>query len=542
MGNQPPTPEQARVIEAKRRLAGPSNQTVLEGYTGDSFAALDKVAIFWATFDFPHREKIFPDAQHAFYAYTQDYYTVINPQLRGTATPFHRSVEIAGMGRAMVRWFARGDYSSRDRLLAAAGAGADGIVVYRGLKLDERTFEVGSVLKNDAFMSTFWDVDTAMTFAGAECCLLALRVPANTPMALPYAFSSEGTVRHVAPTTVGEFGYFQGSGETGEIILPPGTSYRIDKATTGVYAGKIMVVYEAQVLPYDPKELRRAHQRLGVVEEEAGAVKPKRKALSINDARRSHKLHSRQPYLLSRTTDYKFDLDDLYTRIRARKPHFSTTHCARVVLDGKFIFQHAMVAHGCIMHNCEENVVIGGPMCAAHTAAVYNVTIRQTTLVDVDTSQRYRFTGLFTNRLFKKYEQIVPMLVAERIRADHLHSITTTPALDPYRINGTESALLYRSIGSLANTQLGARVFNDGVTPPYRRTNKASCNAVFRDMIVVAHRDIAEGEEIFVDYEGIRPRREFIGLSVTTVCNSPSAPPRAVASPRPTVARSTRSG
>ena len=255
-----------------------------------------------------------------------------------------------------------------------------------------------------------------------------------------------------------------------------------------------------------------------------------------------HLLHSRQPYLLSRTTDYKFDLDDLYTRIRARKPHFSTTHCARVVLDGKFIFQHAMVAHGCIMHNCEENVVIGGPMCAAHTAAVYNVTIRQTTLVDVDTSQRYRFTGLFTNRLFKKYEQIVPMLVAERIRADHLHSITTTPALDPYRINGTESALLYRSIGSLANTQLGARVFNDGVTPPYRRTNKASCNAVFRDMIVVAHRDIAEGEEIFVDYEGIRPRREFIGLSVTTVCNSPSAPPRAVASPRPTVARSTRSG
>ena len=86
-------------------------------------------------------------------------------------------------------------------------------------------------------------------------------------MALPYAFSSEGTVKHVAPTAVGEFGYFQGSGETGEIILPPGTSYRIDKVNTGVYAGKIIVVYAAQVLPYDPKELRRAHQRLGVVEE-----------------------------------------------------------------------------------------------------------------------------------------------------------------------------------------------------------------------------------------------------------------------------------
>jgi hypothetical protein len=520
MGNRPTTPQQLRVAEAKRRLAGPSNQTALEGYTGDRFATLDKVALFWATFDFPNREKILPEAARAFYAYAQDYYTVINPQLRGTATPFHRSVEIAGMGRAMVRWFVRGDYCSRDRLLAAAGAGADGIVVYRGLKLDERTFEVGKVLKNDAFVSTSWDVETAMTFAGAECCLLALSVPANTPMALPYAFSSEGTVEHVAPEAVGEFGYFQGSGEAGEIILPPGTRYRIDKATIGVYSGKRCRMYEAQVLPYDPKELRKAHGRLMVVETEVGATKAKRKAVPINtleETKREVLNFTTGSHLRSRTTDSNFDLDDLYARIRTRNPHFSTTHCAHVALDGKFVFHHAMVAHGCIMPNCEEIIALGGPMCAAHTAEVYNVTIRQTTLVDADTSHRYKFAGLFAERGFKENEQIVPMLVAERIGVDHLH--IATPALDPYRINGTESGLLYRSIGMSANTQLREGVFNDGITPPYRRTHKARCNAMFRDMILVAHRDIVEGEEIFVNYEGMRPRREFIGLSVTTVCH-----------------------
>ena len=138
----------------------------LESSTGRS----DEEAIFWRTFDPPNRELITETESHAFHAYLQDWYTLINPLLRDEVvveTGVQRKRAL-GCGRTIVRWFLRhfNDYPSRERLRTALGK--DEISLYRGVTRDPRRFRVGEEYTNRALVSTSWDRETAESFVKGE--------------------------------------------------------------------------------------------------------------------------------------------------------------------------------------------------------------------------------------------------------------------------------------------------------------------------------------------------------------------------------------
>jgi len=94
--------------------------------------------------------------------------------------------------------------------------GASSLQVYRGKYIPHpNQFKVGDVINELGFASCAWDIDLADVFeSGINQHMIVFNLPKDYPLVFPYAFYDK---------------YFRNSGETTEFILPPGTTYVIEK-------------------------------------------------------------------------------------------------------------------------------------------------------------------------------------------------------------------------------------------------------------------------------------------------------------------------
>jgi len=159
-----------------------------------------------------------------------------------------------------------------------------------------------------------------------------------------------------------------------------------------------------------------------------------------------------------------------------------------------------------------------------HAELVYGLKIKRTNLRD-SRDERFPFKGLFAARPFKKGDRLVPYVCSQDAMPDETFAVN---GVDPYIYMDHFSALQYRSIGAHANSVYEHRIRETRDAPgcPYLvlDTDPNKYNAVFKDRILVAMRDIERDEEILLMYTSgdsqMRPRREYIQYSIHDVsCN-----------------------
>lgn len=205
------------------------------------------------------------------------------------------------------------------------------------------------------------------------------------------------------------------------------------------------------------------------------------------------------------STDHQLDLYDYDTLVTTivNNGVSPSNRIVRLSHHGKRVSQCPMLTHRCII--CNEDVIIGGPMCSKHTKEVYGVFTDQTNLLDSD-NQRFKFRGLFADRLFLPDEKICPYITGAEISAEECDLV-----YDPYKYRSNTS-LNYRNIASLANTVM-KRPRKDSIDRMYTTSDGSSCNSVLKDGWLLATTNIEPGTEILNAYYA--KRREYLEYTVS---------------------------
>lgn len=150
-----------------------------------------------------------------------------------------------------------------------------------------------------------------------------------------------------------------------------------------------------------------------------------------------------------------------------------STRCAYTKQDGE---------------RCWNQVVIGGPLCAQHNRMVYGLRIAKSTIPGAG-------EGVFATRPIRAGATICPYFGETISKACFIKRYKRQPVA-PYSLHRIDSAC-DRSLGSMANALFKANG---------KCRSESAHNATFvashgaKTMVLVATKDIREGEEIFVYY------------------------------------------
>lgn len=168
--------------------------------------------------------------------------------------------------------------------------------------------------------------------------------------------------------------------------------------------------------------------------------------------------------------------------------------------DGEHSFHHELNCQQCGYtkangEECRNRVCIGLPRCYHHLIAEYHVQIKISTIPNAG-------KGLFANRRGAQENEIV--FHADDVICPYMGELTTADVLQnrygdftsPYGIGVTdriaEDAALIRGIGSIVNHNNNNRNIN--VEFQTRNIHRR------RRIVIVAIKDIRNGEELFINY------------------------------------------
>ena len=139
---------------------------------------------------------------------------------------------------------------------------------------------------------------------------------------------------------------------------------------------------------------------------------------------------------------------------------------------------------------CKRNVIIGLPYCFQHTASIYNLKVKQSTIPNAG-------LGLFAldktkndNDIVFKNNEIICPYHGEVINKDELikrYNVYTAPYGIQVKNNMYEDGALQRGIGSLINHKT-------------RIQSNCKFTGNYRDIKIKAIKNIRNGQELFVSY------------------------------------------
>ena len=138
-------------------------------------------------------------------------------------------------------------------------------------------------------------------------------------------------------------------------------------------------------------------------------------------------------------------------------------------------------------HRCQRRVVIGGPLCSQHNRMVHGLRISTSTIPGAG-------NGVFATRSIKAGAILCPYL-GEKVTTSCLNKRYAGHRVAPYSLHYTDSAC-DRSLASMINALFGS----DGHCKAASAHNAAFESRGKHPTLVVATKDIRDGEEVFVYY------------------------------------------
>jgi hypothetical protein len=166
---------------------------------------------------------------------------------------------------------------------------------------------------------------------------------------------------------------------------------------------------------------------------------------------------------------------------------------------------------------CRRKTCYTAPLCWQHLKNLAHLRIGRTTLVDPSTGERFKFLGLFACNskkpgevVFRKRDPIVPY-IGEKKTFDDIERVynregnedATVPYGEVTEVPGGDDIVIdgacFRGVASLANDAIPGSVCEGG-RQGQCRTNSYFFSGDGNYPILVASRNIRDGDEIFVSY------------------------------------------